>query len=52
MGHTTLAVTLMTVAFVLGRPHFLDKLDKAHAFGEMDANETAREVYTVLVRVI
>lgn len=35
VGHTTLAVTLMTVAFVLGRPRFLDKLDTAHAFGRL-----------------
>ncbi|CAN0087194.1 unnamed protein product, partial [Laminaria digitata] len=37
VGHTTLAVTLMTIAFVLGRPHFLDKLDKAHAYGQLSS---------------
>ena len=42
VGHTTLAMTLMIIAFVLGRPYFLDKLDKAHAYGETDADETAR----------
>lgn len=33
-GHTTLAVTLLAAAYLLGLPYFLDKLNKAHAYGK------------------
>ncbi|CAM9286467.1 unnamed protein product [Pylaiella littoralis] len=37
VGHTTLAVTILAAAHVLGLPYFLDKLNKAHAYGQLSS---------------
>lgn len=35
VGHTALAATILGAAHLLGLPFFLEKLDKAHAYGEL-----------------
>ncbi|CAM9409985.1 unnamed protein product [Ectocarpus sp. 13 AM-2016] len=35
VGHTTLAVTMLSAAHVMGLPFFLDKLNQAHAYGQL-----------------
>ncbi|CAN0291958.1 unnamed protein product, partial [Ectocarpus sp. 12 AP-2014] len=35
VGHTTLAVTVLSAAHVMGLPFFLDKLNQAHAYGQL-----------------
>ncbi|CAM9601813.1 unnamed protein product, partial [Hapterophycus canaliculatus] len=35
VGHTTLAVTILAAAYLLGLPAFLDKLNRAHAYGQL-----------------
>eukprot|EP00903_Cladosiphon_okamuranus_P014540 g13487.t1 len=35
VGHSTLAVTVLAAAHLLGLPYVLDKLNKAHAYGQL-----------------